>query len=75
MEFRNREKKIPCLIASSDRDKPSRSSMHGGILSHQDPARADPLSGIRPGSWPICGRLSLVGTYSSYGSRLHDSIR
>ena len=43
----------PTYIAS-DRDKPSRSSMHGGILSHQDPTRADPLSsGIRPGRCPL----------------------
>ena len=36
------------------------SCMHGGILSHQDPARADPLSGIRPGSWPALGLLTTV---------------
>ena len=46
--------------------------MHGGILSHQDPARADPLSGIRPGRCPLMASAVppldvLVGTVSYQG--------
>ena len=39
--------KLP-KFAASDWDNVSQSCMHGGILSHLDPARADPLSRIRP---------------------------
>jgi hypothetical protein len=53
----------------------SQSCMHGGILSHQDPARADPLSGIRPGSWPALGLLSPVRVRYLYGDRRLGSVR